>query len=121
MATPRASLPKASLGSRFLRFLTWLIAAMVVLVGIYWLTLRPWSLHWGASDAEITAALPGDELMAGAERQVTRAISVNASPENIWPWLVQMGAGRGSLYSYDWFETNILRRPITNAKAIVPA
>lgn len=107
-------------GRRSLRFLGWFILALVVLAGVYVLALRPWSLRWGASDAEIGATLPGDELMARAERQVTRAISIKASPEKIWPWLVQMGAGRGGFYSYDWLETNLLRCPITNAKGIIP-
>ena len=37
----------------------------------------------------------------------TRAITVDAPPSAIWPWLVQMGPGRGGAYTYDWIENII--------------
>jgi hypothetical protein len=107
-------------GSRFLRGLGWLVVVLGVFASAYGLIVRPWSLHWGASDTERTSVLLGDELMVSAQRQVTRAITIRAAPERIYPWLVQMGAERGGLYSYDWLETNLLRCPIQNANRIVP-
>lgn len=115
MTTRQIPVQKRKPGSRLL---AWFVLVLMVLVGSYWLVLRPWSLRWGASDSELSLRLPGDELMVVAARQVTRAISIRAKPEKIYPWLIQMGSGRAGLYSYDWFETNILRCPIRNAEQI---
>lgn len=52
---------------------------------------RRWHRHWGATAAEITATLPGDALFRGAQFRVTRAITIDAPPEAVWPWLVQAG------------------------------
>jgi hypothetical protein len=60
-------------------------------------------LTWGATRAESTAALPGDDLVRDRWR-TTRAITIDATAEDIWPWLVQMGYGRAGWYSYDWLE-----------------
>lgn len=72
--------------------------------GLYWLGMRPWYLHWGATADEIHRSLPGDALLPRPTAQSTRAITINAPAHAIWPWLVQMGYGRGALYSYDWLE-----------------
>jgi len=73
---------------------------------------------WGATSAEREAPLPGDELIA-VGRQSTRAVTVDAGPTAIWPWLVQMGQNRGGFYSYDWLE-RIVGADIHNAKDIHP-
>ncbi len=59
--------------------------------------------------------MPGD--LAGM--RWTRAITVAAPPEQIWPWLVQWGQGRGGWYSYDWLE-NLLGMDIHSADRIMP-
>jgi hypothetical protein len=69
----------------------------------YAVLLRPRLLTWGATRAEATAALPGDDLVRDRWR-TTRAITINATAEDVWPWLVQMGFGRAGWYSYDWLE-----------------
>jgi hypothetical protein len=56
---------------------------------------------WGARAEEIAASYPGDELVPDTIFRTNRAISINAAPEAIWPWLVQMGMGRGGWYAYD--------------------
>ena len=61
-------------------------------------------LRWGASDAEIHAPIPGDEFVRDASFHATRAITIDASPEEVWPWLVQVGYGRAGFYSYDLFD-----------------
>lgn len=62
-------------------------------------------LTWGAEPGEARASLPGDELLADPDGSSTRAITVNAPPAAIWPWLVQIGpAPRGGAYTYDWIE-----------------
>jgi len=86
-----------------------------VVITHYGLTLRPWHRRWGATDAEVHAVLPGDELVADAS-STTRAVAIAAPPEAVWPWLVQIGWGRGGWYSYDWIDND--GRP--SADTIVP-
>ena len=66
---------------------------------------RWWFMRWGAELTEVNQVLPGDELIDNPTMVTTRAITINARPEAIWPWLVQMGQDRGGLYSYDWLES----------------
>jgi hypothetical protein len=82
--------------------------------------LTPWMDRYGATDAEIAATFPGDELVLAPASFVNRAITIHASPEAIYPWLLQLDAEKGGWYSYDWLETNLLRCPMTNADRIHP-
>jgi proline iminopeptidase len=66
--------------------------------------LRPRLLRWGASDEEVAGPYPGDGLVAGGERGATMAITIEAPPEQVWPWLVQMGGDRGGWYSWDHLD-----------------
>ena len=77
--------------------------ALAVVVA-YSLLLRGRQLRWGATPQEVTTRLPGDELLAQTDLTATRAITIRAGLEDVWPWLAQMGQGRGGLYSYDWLE-----------------
>ena len=77
---------------------------------------RPWQLTWGATPAEVLRALPGDELVERPTFNATRAITIAASPEEIWPWLVQVGVTRAGWYSYDVLD-NFMR---PSADRIVP-
>jgi hypothetical protein len=70
---------------------------------VYAVLLRPRLLTWGATPAESAGVLPGDDLVR-ARWQTTRAASIAARPEDVWPWLVQMGFGRAGWYSYDRLE-----------------
>lgn len=78
----------------------------------------PWHRNWGATDEEAAMALPGDELTPPPVEQNTRAITITAPPQEVWPWLVQMGADRGGFYSYTWLE-NLFGLDIHNADQIV--
>ena len=60
--------------------------------------------RWGATDEEVVRPLPGDELIPEPKYDVTHALLINASPGEVWPWIAQMGQGRGGLYSYDGLE-----------------
>lgn len=91
-------------------------AASVV---VYRKLLRPWHECWGATDEEVDAQLPGDELTAEPAAQVTRGISIDAPAEDVWPWVIQIGADRGGFYSYDWLE-NSFGLGIHSADEIVP-
>lgn len=62
---------------------------------------------WGATPAEVAAVLPGDEFVPEPAEQATLAVTVAASAGEVWAWLVQMGADRGGMYSYDWLENLI--------------
>jgi len=66
--------------------------------------IRDWHLHWGATPDEVERTLPGDELMDYPDVVSTRVIAIDAPPSAVWPWLVQMGPGRGGAYTYDWIE-----------------
>jgi hypothetical protein len=73
---------------------------------VYAVLLRPRLQTWGATRAESAGALPGDELVR-ARWQSTRAVPIAAPPQDVWPWLVQMGFGRAGWYSYDRLERAI--------------
>jgi hypothetical protein len=75
--------------------------------------------RWGASREEIQRALPGDELVPGSMMGYTRAITIQTPPARVWPWLVQLGQGRGGLYSYDGLE-NLVGCNIHTADRILP-
>ncbi len=75
---------------------------------------------WGAEQDELVAPLPGDDLVPRTDSQSTMAISIGAPPEQVWPWLVQMGVDRGGLYSLLWVENGLMRLGVKNAERIVP-
>ena len=80
------------------------LLALVVLLGlglIYWLPIRRWYRHWGASEAEIERAMLGDAEVPSATYETTLAVTVDARAADIWPWLVQMGYRRGGLYCFE--------------------
>jgi hypothetical protein len=69
-----------------------------------YLAVRPRMLRWGATEREAVEALPGDGLTPRPRVQSTRAITIAAPPERVWPWIVQMGIERAGFYTHDWFE-----------------
>jgi len=95
-----------------------ILAGLAVLAVIVIVALMPWMDRWGATDDEITASFSGDELIPSPRIVYTRAVSINASPEEIYPWIVQLGADKGGMYSYTWFETYVLQCPQANADRI---
>lgn len=58
----------------------------------------------GVTDREVAAALPGDGLLPDATDVIDRAVTLPAPPEQVWPWLVQLGKGRGGWYFPRWVE-----------------
>jgi hypothetical protein len=61
-------------------------------------------LRWGATDREVGCSLPGDDLIPNADMIATRAITIRAAADHVWPWIAQLGQGRGGFYSYDRLE-----------------
>jgi len=81
------------------------LATLAVGVVAYRRLVRERVLNWGATAAEAAARLPGDELLVDADGVATRAITIDAPPAAVWPWIAQMGpAPRGGAYTYDWIE-----------------
>jgi hypothetical protein len=83
---------------------------------VYLLWIRPWQLRWGASDEEVLREMQGDEIVEKPSFNATRGVTINARPEEIWPWLVQLGIRRAGWYSYDWLDN--LGKP--SAEKILP-
>jgi hypothetical protein len=93
-------------------------AATAAAVAGYQRWAKPWQQRWGATEEELTASLPGDDRVSPPANQVTRAITIDAAPEDVWPWIVQLGADRGGFYSYDWLE-NVFGLGIHSADTVV--
>lgn len=89
---------------RILATLAGVAASTATIDRVYDRYLRKWVLTWGATAEEAARRLPGDDLLDPADIVATRAIGIQAPPSAIWPWLVQMGPGRGGAYTYDWIE-----------------
>ena len=95
-------------------------AALGASAGIYRRFLRRPILTWGATAAEATARLPGDELLDDADGVATRAITIEAPRPAVWPWIAQMGPSpRGGAYTYDWIE-NLLGLNMHSADGVMP-
>jgi hypothetical protein len=96
------------------------LLVMLALVALYWFPIRRWMNQWGALPSDLARVMAGDDLLTDPSYSGTTAVIVNAPPEHIWPWLVQMGYQRGGLYSYDWLDRlfGFLDRP--SATRILP-
>lgn len=94
-----------------------ILAGLGILTVLAMFALLPWMDRWGTTDEELAASLTGDELVPNPRISYTRAVTVNASPEQIYPWIVQLGADKGGMYSYTWLES-LIQCPQTNADRI---
>lgn len=82
--------------------------------------VRPPLHQWGAREGETTRALPGDALIGDVRFESTRAVDIDAPPRLVYPWLVQIGLGRGGFYSYDLLE-QLAGLDVKSADRIDPA
>ncbi len=89
----------------------WFLCAGITLLAVfaaggltYHFALRNWCLHWGTTPAEARANLPGDDLFPVFAGEATHAITIHASPQLVWPWLMQIGQDRSGFYSYTFLE-----------------
>lgn len=103
------------------RIRTWMIAGFgtAAVAGLYAGIVRPWHVRWGTTASEAEGPLLGDDLAPDEPVVSTRAITIDAPPEAVWPWLAQIGQGRGGFYSYDRLE-NLFGLRIHSADRIVP-
>lgn len=109
-----ASTPTTSGTRRFRR-----LVGAALTVTAYWTIVRPRMLNWGATPTEARRPMAGDALLPEPDAESTMAVSIDAPPEDIWPWLRQLGQGRGGFYSYEWAE-NLVGLDIHNADEIIP-
>jgi hypothetical protein len=108
-----------ALGSKIARLFS-VVAFLVILITLYLYLIRPSQLHWGATAQEVDRAMPGDNLVANPTFVATRAITIRGRPEDIWPWIVQMGYNRAGYYGYDLIENLGSKTGIRSAASIVP-
>src|SRR5919109_1316733 len=95
-------------------------AALAVASMLYGRVLRRPIMTSGATAEEAQARLPGDELLEAADRVATRAITIDAPPSAVWPWIAQMGPHpRGGAYTYDWIE-NLFGLNMRSADRVLP-
>lgn len=100
------------------------ISVMVLfsfLGALYLWWIRPAQLRWGATPTEYARSMPGDPDVEDPVFNATRAITIRATPEQIWPWLIQMGFGRAGFYGYDLIENADSGSGIHSADSIRPA
>jgi len=86
----------------------------------YALAARPRMLRWGAKPEEVERVFPGDEFVLNPQIKATHAVTVHAAPDKVFPWLVQMGQGRGGFYSVEAIENGVFELDIHNADRILP-
>jgi len=96
--------------------LSLLLAAIVI---VHAAVVQPWLMRWGATDREVAAEWPGDDLSAGAGTVTTRAVTIHAPAEKVWPWIVQLGQDRAGWYSYRLLE-NIVGCRMPRVHRVVP-
>ena len=96
------------------------LLAGAVGLGAYALFLRPRQLRWGATFAEANQTLPGDDLVPVPNFRTTRAITIQAPPARVWPWILQIGYQRGGFYSYDTLERLAGLVDLRSTNKIVP-
>ena len=82
------------------------VAMAGIVVVVYVTVIGPWQRHWGAGAEIARSPMPGDDLVRADAPATTRAIEIDAPPERVFPWLRQIGFGRGGWYSYDWIDND---------------
>ncbi|MEP7288200.1 MAG: hypothetical protein ABI947_20805 [Chloroflexota bacterium] len=89
---------------------------LAVLSAIYLRFVRPRQVRWGATESEIDRSMAGDEVIKSPTFNATRAVTIQAQPEHIFPWIMQMGVTRAGWYSIDLLDN--LGKP--SAEVILP-
>ena len=107
------------LDSRMVRSFSVLVV-LVILITVYLFFIRPSQLRWGATTEEIRRSMPGDDLVGNPTFVATRAITIRGRPEDIWPWIAQMGFDRAGYYAYDLIENIGSKTGIRSSESIEP-
>jgi hypothetical protein len=93
----------------FLGAATGIVVGLLIasgVIGTYLLVLGPWQRRWGTTADEVHRSMPGDDVLRTDAPCTTRAITIDASPQDVFPWLLQIGYGRGGWYSYDCIDND---------------
>jgi hypothetical protein len=98
-----------------LNILTWILF-LLLLLAFYFVWLREYQMTWGATYEDVSRTMAGDELLDHPELNATRAVEVRAPPEQIWPWLIQMGYKRAGFYGFDKLDNG----GVASADHIIP-
>jgi hypothetical protein len=93
-----------------------LTVILAALVAFFYLVYRPWQLSWGATPDEVARPMVGDGLVKNPTFNATRAVTINAPAERIWPWIVQIGYKKAGFYSWDILDND----GIPSAGRIIP-
>lgn len=91
-------------------------ATFAVLFALFVTLYEPWQRTWGATHVEVNQAMPGDEIVRGPTFNATRAVTIDGCPQEIWPWIVQIGYKKAGFYSHDWIDND----GIPSAEHIIP-
>jgi hypothetical protein len=94
---------------------SWIIAIIALSV-LYFVWLRNWQMTWGTTTEEVSRYMAGDELLEDPGLNATRAVEIKAPPEQVWPWLVQMGYKKAGLYSFGKIDNG----GMPSAERIIP-
>ena len=94
----------------------YILLAFVIALVLYIGFIRPWQIRWGATNEEVFRSMPGDEVVKNPSFGATRAVTIVAPPDAIWPWLLQIGSRRAGWYSLDWIDN----AGIPSAERIIP-
>jgi hypothetical protein len=87
---------------RLIRLLSLIAISVSVGMGIAFVVqIRQLQRSWGVVSADVDRPLPGDDVIAAPDVHETRTLVIDAAPSAVWPWLAQLGWGRGGWYSYD--------------------
>lgn len=104
---------------RVKQFIKYTFIFYAIITIVYWLVVRPVHLSWGSTAAEQQMKFPADTLISPDQVVTTRAITINAPKEKIWPWIAQTGQNRAGFNSYYWLE-NLFAAKMPNEDAIIP-
>lgn len=84
-----------------------IVTVLLIALGllcVYAFGVRPRLVRWGATDEEVDRPYPGADLISGGRRGTTMAVTIEAPPSAVWPWLVQMGVDRAIWYTWDYWR-----------------
>jgi len=109
-----------SASTKIVRLVTGTLLVIVILFATF-LRLPRWTPTRGATEAEVARTLPGDELIERTPTDWTHGATIDAPPEEVWPWIAQMGDDRGGFYSYTFVENLLMGEDLYhNANRILP-
>ena len=93
-------------GTTALKRLAYSGLAGVVLVTLLFTVYVPWAVTWGATEEEIGRRMAGDDIVSAPTFDATRAVTISAEPEDVWPWIIQIGYKEAGFYSWDKLDND---------------